>query len=98
MLQTKLRPVWIRHLVFFSAIAQRAERYLSAQHGVPVDAPDESFDLVGTQAGSIETADQTSHAGSGNVVHRDMVLLDPSDHSDVCQTQRSTTLKHQTDL
>ena len=46
-------------------------------------------------AGGVDTAYQTAHAGAGDVIHRDVVFLQPGDDADVRQSERATALQHQ---
>jgi len=46
----------------------------------------------------INAADQTAHAGAGDVVHGDVISLQPGNNVDVGEPEGPTTLQYQTDL
>ena len=45
------------------------------------------------QASRVDSPDQAAHAGAGNVINRDAMLLEPLQNANVGQTQRTTTFK-----
>ena len=46
----------------------------------------------------IDAADETAHAGTGDVVHGYVIFLQPGNNADVGEPEGTTTLLYQTDL
>ena len=75
--QPEFQGVGIVAGILFTAEGQVVEGSLAGHHLVPVDAVYDLANLGGIPAGGIDPADQSAHAGSGDIVYRDMVLFQP---------------------
>ena len=51
------------------------------------DSADDLVELSGIISRGIEAANERAHTGSGDVVHGDMVLLEPADDANVSQSE-----------
>ena len=83
--------------VLFSAVRELGISRLGKKGRVPVDIFGEFFDIRRRHARGIHRANNAAHAGSGNAVHRDVVLFQPLDHADFGQAQRAPTAESQPD-
>src|SRR5215469_13222887 len=98
MLQPELQAVRKCQLVFLATIAQRLKRNLSAKHARPVDLRNVLLDLARTISRGIQPSDQPSHARARDIIHRDMMRLQPLDNANVRKSKRSAALQRQPDL
>src|SRR5690242_4285730 len=87
MLQSELKRVGIGASVFFATVGEILEGNLIAEHLIPVDSADDLVELSGIISRGIEAANERAHTGSGDVVHGDMVLLEPADDANVSQSE-----------
>ncbi len=65
---------------------------------VPGNRADELFHLVGRVAARVEAADDRAHARAGDVVDRDVKLLEHPDDADVRRAARAAAAERETDL
>ena len=96
--QTKNERIGIRALIFFPAKREVFIRSAVAQNFPPVHALDERFQFVGTHSGGIKPAYQAAHTGSGNVVHGDVVFLEPLQHANVRKTHGAAAFQCHADF
>ena len=96
--QTKLDSGWKFDLILFTPIGKVSERQLAAECLVPVDVLNQLLDLLRRSASRIDAADQAAHAGAGDQVHRHMVLVEPLQHANVRQAERTAPFEHQADF
>ena len=59
---------------------------------------DEFLNFLRIAAGGVKTADQAAHAGAGHQVHRHMMFVEPLQHANMGQAQRSAAFEHQADF
>jgi hypothetical protein len=64
---------------------------------IPIDTVDELTQFLRRHSGGVSPSDQSSNAGSGNVVHRDSVLLEPLEHTEVREPTRAASTQSQPD-
>src|SRR6185312_3141605 len=81
----------------FAAVRQILKFGLSIDGGIPIDRIHNPLDFGRALASGIHAADQAAHAGSGDIVYRDLMLLQPLENRDVSKSERSATLENQTD-
>ena len=93
--QSEFEVVGIIAGVLFAAEGQVVERRLPRHHLVPVDAIHHLAHFSGIASGGINSAHQSAHAGAGNVVHRNVVFLQPGNDAHMRQPESSTALQHQ---
>lgn len=83
--------------VFLAAKCQIVVGDVIIQRGIPIDAAQESVDFIGRAAGGIEAADQTTHAGSGEVVDGNVMLLKPAQDADMSEAQSAAAFQNEGD-
>ena len=86
----------------FTAILTPAEagvgiRRLQGENAGEGIADGDGAQLGGRKAGSIERADERAHAGAGDAVDGNVVLLHPLEHADVRKAQRASALQSHSD-
>jgi hypothetical protein len=64
---------------------------------VPVDLFGEVFDLYGRHARGIHGGDDAAHAGAGDAVDRDVMLVEPLKHADFGEAKRASAGDRKTD-
>ena len=84
--------------ILFTPIGKVTERQLAAERLVPIHVLNQLLDLIRSAAGRIDAADQASHAGAGDQVHRHVVLVEPLQHANVRQAERTAPFEHQADF
>jgi hypothetical protein len=89
--------VALRASIFLAAKRQIFIIYLAVHQSVPVQALDLAPYLGCSHPGSVETPDQTAHAGARDVVDGNMVLLKPFDQSNMSKSQSAATFQSQAD-
>ena len=86
-----------RACVFFAAEREIFKGGCASEEQRPVDSFNGSFNLIGTLASRIQASHQTTHTVPGDVVNGNVVLLKPSEHTDVGQSQRTTAFERNSD-
>ena len=81
--------------VLLPAIGKLRVNRLRQESFVPINFFGELLDLVRRHASGVHRPNDAAHAGSGNPVHRNVVLFHPSDHPDLGQSQRATTAERE---
>src|SRR6267143_1270452 len=66
---------------------------VATQNLVPIEPYDQILHFLGANSRGIKTADQPAHAGPRDVVHRNVLLLEPLQHANVRQPQRTSALQ-----
>src|SRR5438477_3237340 len=98
LLEAELNEGWIVASIFFTAKGQVFVRSFSADNQVPVLFVDDLLKLVRTFSSGVEATDQTAHAGSSDVINRDVVLLKPLQDTNVGQTQGAAAFEGDTNF
>src|SRR6266704_7169217 len=93
MAQSKNERIGIRALIFFSAVGQIFIGRSVAQNLPPVQTLNERLHFLRVHARGIESADQSPNARPRNVIHGNMVLLEPLKDPDVRQAQCATAFE-----
>ncbi len=90
--QSKLKAVGIIAGIFLAPEREVVKRSQRRQHLVPVDAVHDLAHFGGIVAGGVHPAHQTAHAGAGDVIYRDVMLLHPGNDTDVGEPKRAAAL------
>src|SRR6266851_5731316 len=98
MTQSKYQRIWISTLVLFSAVRQVFIRRVIAKDFAPIQTLDESLHLVWIHSRGVETAHESAHAGPGDVIHRNVVFLEPFQHADVRESHCSAAFEGYTNF
>src|SRR6266849_10904843 len=86
-----------RPQVLLPAIRKILVRRSPADDRVPVLLPHKVFHLFGSLSSRVETPDESSHAGAGNVVNRDVMLFEPAQDANVRESERTPAFKRDAD-
>ena len=92
---SEFQAVGIITSVFLAAKRKVVERGLSSHDLVPVDTVHHLAQLGSVAPGGVYSANQAAHAGTGNVIHRNVMLLQPGNDADVRQPKSSAALQNQ---
>ena len=68
-----------------------------ADNRVPVLLLHKIFHLLGSLSSRVETPDESSHAGPGNVVDWDVMLFKPSQNANVRESERASAFEGDAD-
>ena len=90
--------VRVRAQVFTPAEGQVPIGRGPGEHEVPVELMGQGAELSGSLPGRVEAADQGAHAGARDVVHGDVVGLEPLEHADVGQAEGAPAFEGHADL
>jgi hypothetical protein len=77
--------------ILLTAIRKLTVRRLGKQRFIPVNAFSKFLHFRRRHAGGVHDANDAAHASAGKAVDRDVILLQPLDHADLCQAKRAAT-------
>src|SRR5882672_11564555 len=86
-----------RPQVLLPAIRKILVSRAPADNRVPVLLPDKILHLLGSLSSCVQAPDQSSHAGPGNVVDRDVMLFKPAQNANVSESERASTFERDAD-
>ena len=97
MLDSNFKSIRKSPLVFLASEALIAEGRGTAKSPVPVDCLNQNLDFFRSHTCRVCSGNQSTHAGAGNRVDRNVMLFHPQQESHVSQAESSTTAEGESD-
>ena len=86
-----------RNLVLFPAEGQILVRDCSAQDHIPILCFHQFVQLLRSFPAGVQTSHQAAHAGAGEVIDGNVMVLEPLQHPDMCQAERAPAFERHPD-